>query len=116
MNPQEVAKKIKQLAAKKNISINKMLADCKLGKNTIGKLSNGGGISLESLSKIADYLNCSLDYILDRNDSYPQTVNLFESKDIRKFNAFGKEIDDLSEAEIELVSNYIDFLKNQRKK
>jgi len=46
-----------------------MLAECGLGVNTIGKMSRGGDILTLNFAKIADYLDCSVDYLLGRTDN-----------------------------------------------
>lgn len=68
-NSQELAKSIKELAKSKNISIGKMLSDCNLSINTLSSMKSGGYFPrLEALAKIADYLDCSVDYLLGRTD------------------------------------------------
>ncbi len=67
-NQQQVAEKIKLIAKANGISVNKMLIDCKLGKNTISKMSKGTDILSQNLAKIADYLGCSVDYLLGRTE------------------------------------------------
>lgn len=43
-----------------------MLADLNMGINTISELSKGKQLSYLSFAKIADYLDCSVDYLLGR--------------------------------------------------
>lgn len=71
MNPsQEVAALIKKLAKTKKIAIGKMLADCDLSVNTLSSMQSGGYYPrLEAISKIADYLDCSVDHLLGRTDN-----------------------------------------------
>lgn len=66
-NSQLVAQQIKIYAKQKNISVNQLLSDCGLGKNTITKMANGTDILSQNLYKIADYLDCSVDYLLGRD-------------------------------------------------
>lgn len=68
-NSQKIALKIKDMAKSQNISINQMLLNCGLGKNTIVKMSNGTDILTQNFAKIADYLDCSVDYLLGRTDN-----------------------------------------------
>lgn len=64
------AEKIKQTAKSKNITITNMLEDCGLNKNTLSSmLSRGSWIQANNLAKIADYLDCSVDYLLSRTDN-----------------------------------------------
>lgn len=68
-NSQEIAQKIKLMAKERKISINQLLIDCNLGKNTIFKMGNGTDILSQNLAKIADYLEISVDYLLGRKDT-----------------------------------------------
>lgn len=69
-NSQEVATIIKQTTKIKNISIGKMLSDCGLSKNTLSSMQSGGYLPrIETIVRIADYLDCSLDYLLGRTDN-----------------------------------------------
>lgn len=62
----EIAQRIKKLVKEKDITIKDMLLEIKLNKNSINTLSNGSMIQCDSLAKIADYLDCSVDYLLGR--------------------------------------------------
>ena len=69
-NSQEVATTIKTLAKSKKITIGKMLSDCDLSKNALSTMQSGGYLPrTETLAKIADYLDCSVDYLLGRTDN-----------------------------------------------
>ncbi|MCI8388039.1 MAG: helix-turn-helix transcriptional regulator [Clostridiales bacterium] len=60
---------IKKRATQQNITIKNMLIDCELGSNTMSALYHGKSIAFDSLARIADYLNCSVDYLLERTDN-----------------------------------------------
>lgn len=49
------------------------MESCELGVNTVTKMANGTDIFSQNLTKIADYLNVSVDYLLGRTDE-PQAV------------------------------------------
>lgn len=66
---QNVSDRIKLLAKKNGVQLKEMLPNIGLGINTVSQLSKGIEISSFSLAKIADYLNCSVDYLLCRTDS-----------------------------------------------
>ena len=66
---QEIADRIKSQAKSQKIKISDMLSDCDLGINTISEFSKGKHLSCISLAKIADYLDCSVDYLLGRTDN-----------------------------------------------
>lgn len=65
----EVVTNIRRLARAKNIKLGTMLSDCHLGKNTLVSFNDRQGISCFSLAKIADYLDCSVDYLMGRTDN-----------------------------------------------
>lgn len=65
-----IASKIKELLKEKKISATKMLNDCGLNKNTLSTMQSGGYLPrLETITQIADYLDCSVDYLLGRTAS-----------------------------------------------
>lgn len=69
-NSQELAILIKSIAKSKNITIKEMLTNCKLSINTLSSMQSGGYFPrVEALAKIADYLDCSVDYLLGRTDN-----------------------------------------------
>ena len=73
-NPQEIADLIKALAKYQRISISKMLSDCDLNKNSLYTMQSGGYLPrTETLAKIADYLDCSVDYLLGRETANEST-------------------------------------------
>ena len=63
-----IANRIKEMAKFRNITIGKMLTECNLGINTVSQLQGEKDILSKNLAKIADYLNCSVDYLLGRTD------------------------------------------------
>ena len=65
---QELTSRIKDRAKHQNILIRDMLNDCGLSINTISQISDKKGLSSFSLARIADYLDCSVDYLLGRTD------------------------------------------------
>ncbi|MDO4301912.1 MAG: helix-turn-helix domain-containing protein [Clostridia bacterium] len=65
-NSESIANRIKKIAKNKRITLRNLLADCELSINTISKLSKGNQISYISLAKMADRLECSIDFILGR--------------------------------------------------
>ena len=46
-----------------------MLTECSLGINAIRQINDTKGMASFSLAKIADYLDCSVDYLLGRTDN-----------------------------------------------
>lgn len=69
-NPNNVAEKINLLLKAKNLSQKTMLEECNLNKNAISTmLSRGSMPKADNLARIADYLDCSVDYLLGRTDN-----------------------------------------------
>jgi len=60
---------IKSKAKINGTSLKTMLSDCELGINTISQMSKGNDMLSKNLARIADYLNCSVDYLLGRTDN-----------------------------------------------
>ena len=68
-NSQIVSERIKLTAKSKNIKLKTMLSDLELGINLIAQIANGSVVTAGNLFKIADYLDCSVDYLLGRTDN-----------------------------------------------
>lgn len=68
-NSPEIAKRIKARAKQQRKPIGQMLSDCELGKNTVAKIGQGTDILTQNFARIADYLDCSVDYLLGRTDN-----------------------------------------------
>ena len=63
----ETVTRIKETAKKKGIKISDMLSQCDLNVNTLSSMSNRGSwLQANSLAKIADCLEVSVDYLLGR--------------------------------------------------
>lgn len=73
-NSQIVAKRIKETAGAQNIKLGQMFKDLKISVNTLHNMKTYMP-SVETLSNIADYLGCSLDDLLGReNKNAPDKV------------------------------------------
>lgn len=77
-NSTTVAENIKKAAKDKNILLQDLFTNCGLGKNTIANLKNGSMPKADNLAKIADYLDCSVDYLLGREHS--NSININEAR------------------------------------
>ena len=65
-----VAQRINDLLKSKSLQQKTMLDACGLSKNAISSmLSRGSMLKADNLAKIADYLDCSVDYLLGRTDN-----------------------------------------------
>ena len=66
----QVANRIKELCKLKGSSVSKMLEVCNIRKSLIYDLEKrNASPSIEVIGQIADYLNCSVDYLLGRTDN-----------------------------------------------
>lgn len=65
----KVAEIIKLTAKVKGKQLKVMLSDLNLNKNTLSNMYNGSMLKGDSLARIADYLDCSVDYLLGRTDN-----------------------------------------------
>lgn len=74
-NSQEIADIIRFQVSVKRLTISKMLTDIGLAKNTLQNMDNGSMIKADSLGKIADYLDCSVDYLLGRTKNSQSLSN-----------------------------------------
>lgn len=68
-NTQKIAERIKLQAKLRGVTMQKMLSEIGLGINTVSQLAKGQVISSIKLAQIADYLDCSVDYLLCRTDN-----------------------------------------------
>lgn len=71
---QDMSVRIKTLAKSKGIKIKEMLSSCDLGINTLANMNNGRIPLSDTLGKIADYLGCSVDFLLGRTDAPEKTT------------------------------------------
>jgi transcriptional regulator with XRE-family HTH domain len=66
----DVANRIKEYSKSKGYLVKDVLTECGLNKNALSiMLSRGSWIRADNLIKIADYLDCSVDYLLGRTDN-----------------------------------------------
>ena len=66
---QDIADRIKWRLKEKGIRTKDMLSDLNMGINAISEFAKGKQMSCIALARIADYLDCSVDYLLGRTDN-----------------------------------------------
>lgn len=98
----DLAIKIKEVAQSKDVKLKEMWESCGLGSNTMSSLNHEKKIAFDSLAKVADYLEVSVDYLLGRSEQPTQTINNQESNkgiQAHTYNAGAEErkLDDVSE-------------------
>ena len=97
-NSHDLAISIKKLAKQRGVSIKEMLAALGIGSNTMSALYHGKAMAYDTLARIADYLDCSIDYLLGRSGA-SETEN-------KKPAPSKEETEIFSEHEIKLVYAY----------
>ena len=66
---QDIANRIKSRLKSQHINMKEMLSDLDMGINAISEFAKGKQMSCIALARIADYLGCSVDYLLGRTDN-----------------------------------------------
>ena len=62
--------RIKERCKKQGVTVKALLEQCEMKRNTIYDLENRAAFQgSDKLSRIADYLDCSVDYLLGRTDN-----------------------------------------------
>ncbi len=110
-NSHDLAISIKNRAKTRKISLAKMLEDCNLGSNTMSALYHGKAMAFDSLARIADYLDCSVDYLLGRTD-IPEVNRPAENTHIIKIaarNGSFKELA-LNDEQLDELEKYVNSL------
>ena len=69
MQNTQLAEKIKETAKLKGITVKQLLENCNINKGFIYDLEKQNKTpSVDKILRIADYLDCSVDYLLGRTD------------------------------------------------
>lgn len=110
-NSSNVAERIKELAKERNVSIKQLLLDVGLGFNTMSNMKTSMP-KADNLAKIADYLDCSVDYLLGRTD-VPEVNKGNEEPIVYKVAARGGEREiTLTAAQRKELAKIIEEAKN----
>lgn len=81
-NAQFTADLIKKLLLEKNLTGKQMSTDLGLGVNTLSNIRRGDVKNVETFNLIADYLSCSVDYLLGRTDNPKGTYSINNNTNI----------------------------------
>lgn len=100
----EISERIKKQAKINDITLKIMLSDLHMGANTITHMASGHSTSAINLAKIADYLGCSVDYLLGRSEI--RNTEQSHEDVLQQFNA-------LSPSDQETILKFMRFLKNE---
>ncbi|VTS13967.1 Cro/CI family phage transcriptional regulator [Streptococcus pseudoporcinus] len=109
--------KIKELADKQGISINRLESNLGYSRNTIYNLKTKKP-NAERIAEIADYFNVSTDYLLGRTDNpnIAKDDQGYTSDDLRQMAENAKTFDgkSLTESDIDAIQNIIEiYLKGR---
>lgn len=108
-SPKELANVIKKRAKSLNISIGALLSNCELSKNTLSSMQSGGYYPrIEAICKIADCLDCSVDYLLGLTDE-PKALKLTKTQK-ELFNIILK----LDDEQVPLLFEKLDDILNKK--
>lgn len=65
----KIADRIRQRAKSQGKTLRVLLEECELGINTVSNIHSGKDVLTLNFAKIADALDCSVDYLLGRTDN-----------------------------------------------
>lgn len=74
--------RIQSLIKEKGLTQKGVLQECGINENTLKRMTDNKGISSFYLAKIADYLDCSVDYLLGRTEKSNVTYTNVNSSNI----------------------------------
>lgn len=104
---------LKTIIDSKNYTITKVAINSKISDSTVNAYINGQKIpSLPTLISIGDYLNCNLDYLLDRTDNPITISDLDKINSDRELNQLFQNIVSLPKEKQELVKAYVKGILN----
>lgn len=75
-DPTIIAEKIKKECMRQNITVKTMLQELNTNKDVLYKMTHGGAPSYITIARICDYLNMSVDALLNRPIPEPEPVSL----------------------------------------
>lgn len=75
-DPAIIAEKIKKECTRQNITVKTMLQELNINHAALTKMTHGGAPSYITVARICDYLNISVDALLDRPIPEPEPVSL----------------------------------------
>lgn len=102
---QLIADRIKAQAKNQSQTIKNVLENCQLNKNFVNSIASGKDVGYQSIVAIADYLGCSVDYLLGRDnknapdDIRSAIINLVYSLSDKKAKALLDFLEGLVSAE-----------------
>lgn len=110
---QELADRIKKLARKQGIAQGELLKKCGCNTSILNQISEEKGIASFSLAKIADELECSVDYLLCRTENPDShnthagdiTVSPYEDRQLASIIKIYEQLDDVGRAKLLIAAD-----------
>ncbi len=103
---------LKHIREKMNITQTKLSVELEVSQELISHYETGKSKpNIETLIKLADYFNCSTDYLLGRTNN-PATIKELNKTDIEINNIIDK-YNYLSTENKKQFNNYLNYLSNQ---
>ena len=106
-------KNLKTIMENKGFSAVKIAVNSKISDSTVNAYINGQKIpSLPTLISMGDYLNCNLDYLLDRTDNPININDLNKSEEDKELSQLFQNIMSLPNEKRQLVIAYVKGILN----
>lgn len=103
---------LKNIREKKNITQIKLSVDIEVSQELISQYELGKTKpTVENLLKLADYFNCSTDYLLQRTNT-PTKINTLDKKELEVANIV-EQYKSLSTENQKHLQSYLNHLSNQ---
>ena len=106
-------KNLKTIMDNRNYSAVKVAMNSKISESTVNAYISGQKIpSLPTLISMGDYLNCNLDYLLDRTDNPININDLNKSEEDKELSQLFQNIMSLPNEKRQLVIAYVKGILN----
>lgn len=110
-SPQQIVVTIKNLLKNKNISVKELLNNCNLSINTLSSMSSRGSYpNIDTISKIALELECSVDYLIGLSDIEKTETNITPQEQ-ELLNIFEEVPEDKKDLFIGLLKSQAELFK-----
>lgn len=108
--------RLKMLMDEKKITAKQLSKELHINKNSFTYWKKNGNIPKgNSLQALADYFNCSIDFLLGKTDEKTKQVIQNEQPVSDNLKLLIQASSNLSDEEILKTREYVEFLKSQRK-
>lgn len=108
-----IAERIQELCKECHITQTDLEKELRFGKGTISKWNGNTAPSADKIMHVAEYFCVSVDYLLGRDERrLPSRDKEYQPTII----AAHLNTEDLTQEELDDVANYIEFIRNKRKR